>query len=242
MFTLVGSTSCSVAAVPPITEPSFLIVSAAALVDSINPCAIAVLLILLTALLAVKQKRQALTTGLFFIGGLYLAYLILGLGLISVIQLSGLAGLFHKLIGALAIIIGLLNLKDYFWYGGGGFVMEIPRSWRPAIQKLLKGVTSPWGAFAMGFVVTAFELPCTGGPYLFVLGLLANSCTWKQIVPILLYYNLIFVLPLIVITALLYWGYSTVEKASAWKEKNLRLLHLIAGLIMLSLGLWVFLS
>lgn len=241
MLALGALSSCSATA-PAITQPSFLVVSAAALVDSINPCAIAVLLILITALLAIKKRRQALITGLFFIAGLYLAYLVLGLGLISVVQLSGLAGLFHKLIGGLAIIIGLLNLKDFFWYGGGGFVMEIPRSWRPKVQKLLKTVTSPWGAFIMGLVITAFELPCTGGPYLFVLGLLANSCTWSTIIPILLYYNLVFILPLLLITGLLYFGYSSVEKASAWKDRNLRRLHLVAGLIMLILGLWVFLS
>jgi cytochrome c biogenesis protein CcdA len=238
--------SCQVCGEPAVSslgfEPSWLVVTSAAFVDSINPCAIAVLLILLGALLMVKEKKQALLTGVFFILALYLAYLFLGLGLISFLQLSGLAKIFHQLIGVLAILIGLLNIKDFFWYGGGGFVMEIPRSWRPTIQGFLKKATSPLGAFLTGIVVTAFELPCTGGPYFFVLGLLAHNYSLSQILPILLYYNLIFVLPLLLITTLIYFGYSSVEKTTAWKDRNLRLLHLIAGLIMLSLGIWVFLS
>lgn len=233
---------CGPVPTPIPTAPSWWVITSAAFVDSINPCAIAVLLILLGALLATRDKRRALTIGLFFIMALYLSYFLLGLGFLSVLQLSVLASIFHHFIGALAIIIGLLNIKDFFWYGGGGFVMEIPRSWRPTLQKLLKGVTSPLGAFLMGFAVTAFELPCTGGPYIFVLGLLANRFSWQKVLPILLYYNLIFVFPLLLITGLIYAGYSTVERATAWKERNLRLLHLIAGLIMVSLGIWVFAS
>lgn len=233
---------CGPTAGPIIKAPSLWVVTSAAFVDSINPCAIAVLLILLGALLATKDKKRALVTGLFFILALYCAYFLLGLGFISVLQLSGLGILFHRLVGGLAILIGFLNLKDFFWYGGGGFVMEIPRSWRPTLKKLLRAVTTPWGAFVMGFAVTAFELPCTGGPYIFVLGLLSSQTSWAKILPILLYYNLVFVLPLLLITGLIYFGYSTAEKATAWKERNLRILHLIAGLVMLSLGIWVFLS
>ncbi len=121
-------------------------------------------------------------------------------------------------------------------------MMEIPRSWRPMMQKLLLKVGSPVGAFVMGLAVTAFELPCTGGPYFFVLGLLSQQLSLVQILPLLLYYNLIFVSPLILLTILIYLGYATVERAIDWKERNLRLLHLVAGLLMLGLGVWVFLN
>jgi cytochrome c biogenesis protein CcdA len=227
-----------------IGEVSFWVVTCAGLVDAINPCAIAVLLILLGGLLVFKEqgKRRALVSGLAFIAALYLAYFLLGMGLVSFFQLSGLASFFHRFIGGLAIVVGLLNIKDFVWYGGGGFVMEIPRSWRPTMQKLLLKVSSPAGAFLIGLAVTAFELPCTGGPYLFVLGLLSQSMSRLEIIPLLLYYNLIFVSPLIFLTILIYFGYASIEKAIDWKERNLRLLHLLAGLLMLGLGVWVFTS
>ena len=225
-----------------IEKASLWVITCAGLVDAINPCAIAVLLILLGGLLVFKEqgRRRVLLSGFSFISALYLAYFLLGLGLISFLQLSGLAAVFHRLIGGLAIIVGLFNIKDFIWYGGGGFVMEIPRSWRPTMQKVLLKVSSPAGAFLAGLLVTLFELPCTGGPYLFVLGLLSHSLSRIEAIPLLLYYNLIFVSPLIILTFLIYLGYASVEKAIDWKERNLRLLHLIAGLLMLGLGVWVF--
>ncbi|MBN2142860.1 hypothetical protein JW711_06035 [Candidatus Woesearchaeota archaeon] len=221
---------------------SIITVISAALVDSINPCAIAVLLILMSALVAAGDKRRALYAGLAFTLSIYIAYFLFGLGLFSALQISGLSYWFYKAIGFLAIIIGLANIKDYFWYGGGGFVMEIPRAWRPTLKRMLGAVTSPLGAFIMGFAVCLFELPCTGGPYIFILGLLAEKTTMMASIPILLLYNLFFVLPLLVITALIYTGFSSTEKANEWKDKNIRILHLAAGLVMLVLGLLVVLG
>jgi cytochrome c biogenesis protein CcdA len=209
----------------------------AAFVDSINPCAIAVLLILLTTLLAAGDRRRALIAGIAFTTAIYISYLLFGLGLLSALRLSGIAGWFSSIVAIIAIIIGLANIKDFFWYGGAGFIMEIPRSWRPTIKKILGGVTSPVGAFFAGFAVCLFELPCTGGPYLVVLGMLADTTTIAQALPLLLLYNLVFVLPLIIITALVFAGLATTEQATAWKERNLRALHLVAGIVMLVLGI-----
>lgn len=221
---------------------SLLTVIGAALVDSINPCAIAVLLILLGALLASGDKKRAIRAGFAFTISIYIAYFLFGLGLFSVLQISGLSYWFYKIIGILALVIGLANIKDFFWYGGAGFVMEIPRAWRPALKRMLGAVSSPFGAFLMGFVVCLFELPCTGGPYLFILGLLAERATLIASIPILLLYNLFFILPLIIITISIYFGFASVEKATEWKDKNIRILHLVAGIIMLILGLVVVLG
>jgi len=220
--------------------PTIPVVTGAAFVDSINPCAIAVLLILLGTLMVTGDRKKALKTGVAFISALYLTYFALGIGLIGILNLSGFAKIFHQFIGIIAMAVGVFNIKDYFWYGGGGFVMEIPRSWRPRLKNLLSKATSPVTAFSIGIIVTLFELPCTGGPYIFVLGLLSQNLSWIKVIPILLYYNLVFVFPLIILSGLIYFGYSTVEKADIWKEKNIRVLHLVAGIIMIILGGWVY--
>jgi len=90
-------------------------------------------------------------------------------------------------------------------------------------------------------VITLFELPCTDGPYIFALGYL-SSLSKITILPYLLYYNFLFVLPLLVITILIYAGFASIEKAAAWKERNLRILNLITGLLMIGLGIWVIIS
>ncbi len=221
---------------------SMLTVIGAAIVDSINPCAIAVLLILLGALMVGGDRKKALKAGFAFTVSIYIVYFLFGLGIFSALQITGLSYWFYKVIGILAIIIGLTNIKDYFWYGSGGFVTEIPRKWRPTLKKMLGSVTTPLGAFLMGFAVCLFELPCTGGPYIFILGLLAERTTQMLAIPILLLYNIFFILPLIIITLLVYAGFASVEKTTEWKERNIRRLHLIAGIMMLVLGMIVILG
>ncbi|AKM82417.1 TPA: hypothetical protein DD449_04985 [Candidatus Berkelbacteria bacterium] len=122
--------------IPVIKEISWVVITSAALVDSINPCAIAVLLILLGSLLTLKTKRQAVLTGLSFVVGLFVAYFLAGFGLFHALTLVGIAKWFHLVVGILAIIIGLSNVKDYFWYGAGGFVTEIPNRWRPKMKNI----------------------------------------------------------------------------------------------------------
>lgn len=215
---------------------SILVVIGAAVVDSINPCAIAVLLVLLSALLITDSRKKILTFGLSFIASIYICYFLFGLGLFASLQIFNISSLFYKTIGVLALVLGILNIKDYFWYGAGGFVMEIPRSWRPTLKGLLNRVTTPLGAFFVGFVVCLFELPCTGGPYLVILGLLAEKSTRIAAMPILALYNLVFVLPLLLIVYLLYIGHTNIDKVKEWKERNVKVLHLIGGIIMFILG------
>lgn len=227
-----------------LTGISLATIITAGLADSINPCAIAVLLIMLGSLLSiVKDKKKAFFSGLAFIFSIYIVYFLFGLGLFSAIQSTGISNWVYKIIGIVAILIGLFNIKDYFWYGAGGFVMEIPMSWRPTLQKLLKSITSPMGAFIMGFLVCFFELPCTGGPYFFVIGLLAEKATQAAAIPVLLLYNIFFILPLLLINFLFYYyGKKTLDKADNWKQKNLRRIHLVTGIVMMILGIIVILE
>lgn len=216
-------------------------VFSAAAVDAINPCAFAVLIILLTTILAAGIRRKALFAGLAFTIAIYISYFLMGVGLYSAIMAAGITHLFYSIVAVLAILIGLFNLKDYLWYGKW-FVMEVPMKWRPALKKLIKGVTSVPGAFLVGFVVSLFLLPCTSGPYIVILGLLAKAATRNYALLLLVFYNLIFVLPMLIITLAIYFGFTTTEKAEEWRTKRLKVLHLIAGIIILLLGIGMFVA
>jgi cytochrome c biogenesis protein CcdA/glutaredoxin len=217
------------------------IVIAAAAVDAINPCAFAVLIILMTAALAIANKRRALKFGLAFTISIYISYFLMGLGLFSALQATGISHTFYIIVTILAVIVGLLNIKDYFWYGKG-FLMEVPLSWRPKMKKLLNSATSPLGAFVVGFAVSLFELPCTGGPYIVILGLLAQEVTREVGVLYLLLYNLVFVTPLIILSLIIYKGLSTTETLEKIRQEKIRVLHLIAGLLMLCIAIAMILS
>lgn len=207
--------------------------------DAINPCEFAILILLMASLLVSEDNRKkALRVGLAFIAAVFTAYFLMGIGLLEFLRAYTLnfSGLFYKIVGGLAIVIGLLNVKDYFWYGGGGFIMEVPQRWRPKMKGLVRGITSPLGAFAVGLLVSLFLLPCTSGPYVVILGLLAAKTTFAKAFLYLILYNLIFILPMAAIVIAIYFGLPP-AKAEAWRKTKLRLLHLIAGVILLALGI-----
>jgi len=206
----------------------------AALVDSINPCEFAVLLILIATILASGNRKRALLSGLAYSASIFISYFLMGIGLYSVISSFGTPVMFMKVIGVIAILIGLFNIKDFFWYGKV-FLMEVPLSWRPKLKSLVKSITGPLSAFLIGFIVSLFLLPCTSGPYIVILGMLGHGETMMRAVWLLLLYNLIFVLPMIIISVGMYFGMN-VEKAEETRNKNLKVLHLIAGVIMIIMG------
>lgn len=213
----------------------------AAAVDAINPCAFAVLILLLTTILATDNKRRALFAGLAFTLSIFISYLLMGLGLYSAIQVTGLSHTFYIVVAILAILVGVFNMKDYFAYGKW-FIMEVPISWRPKMKALLRGITSVPGAFMIGFVISLFLLPCTSGPYIVILGLLAHATTFTYALTLLVLYNFVFVIPMLVITLLIYFGITTTKQAEEWRSGKLKVLHLIAGILMLVVGIAMLVS
>lgn len=215
-----------------LTIPAVVI---AAVIDSINPCEFAILILLLTTVLASGSKRRALYTGIAFSAAIYLSYFLMGLGLYSALQISNFTRIFYIVVSIAAIIIGLFNVKDYFWYGKW-FAMEVPLTWRPWMKMLVRSVTSIPGAFFIGILISLFLLPCTSGPYIVILGLLAEVATKNYAIMLLLLYNAIFILPMLIITGIISFGFATTEQAEEWRQRNIKILHLIAGLLMLAIG------
>jgi cytochrome c biogenesis protein CcdA len=110
------------------------------------------------------------------------------------------------------------------------------------MKRLLQGATSIPGAFLIGFVVSLFLLPCTSGPYIVVLGMLASASTRTEAALWLLFYNAIFVSPMIAISAAVYAGWTSAEKVEQWRTRNLQRLHLVAGMVLLLLGFGLLLA
>ena len=218
--------------------PGIASVTAAALADSVNPCAMMVLIILLSSL-TVMQKTPAriAATAAAFVLAAYMTYFLIGIGLTQVIQTFGMDKWIVTAVGGIAVAIGLAELKDAFFYRSGGWAVEIPDAWRNRLNKLILSVASPAGAFLAGAAVTFFELPCTGGPYLFGISLISQVPDAERYL-LLAYYNMIFILPLVLIAAAVVTGSATIEKAEAFRNEHIKAMHFIIGVIMLSLGIW----
>ena len=227
---------------------NFLRITTLALADSVNPCAIAVLTMVLVSILIhnPEKRKRVLYAGLAFIGAVFIGYLFYGAIIIQFFTtfaqfMRESSGFIYKGLAIFAMILGALNVKDYFYYEPGGVATEMPLWMRPYAKLTINKITSPLGAFFIGFLVTVFLLPCTIGPYIIASGLLVEI-GFLNALPWLIYYNILFVLPMAVIVALIYWGFSEVQDISGWKERNIKRLHLIAGVLLFLVGLLLLLG
>ncbi len=223
-------------------DADFIRITFLALADSVNPCAIAVLTMVLMAILIQnpEKKKKVLYGGLAFVASVYIGYLFYGLIIIQFFKtfaefLRENSVYVYNGLGIFAMLLGALNIKDFFMYKKGGLATEMPIFMRPKVKKIINQITSPKGAFLIGFLVTLFLLPCTMGPYIIASGLLAELGIFGAL-PWLLYYNLLFVLPMLAITLIIFFGLTRIQDVSGWKERNIKKLHLIAGILLFLVG------
>ena len=207
----------------------------AAIIDSINPCAIGVMILMLSVLLTGgKSTGRMLFLGSLYIASVFLTYLLAGVGL-----LYGLASLPLYLteyisisVGALIISAGVIEIKEFFWYGQG-FSLHIPVRFIKPIYKMARKTTVP-GIILLGVFVSAVELPCTGAPYLAVITLLSQYFDTFGFM-LLIVYNLIFVLPLMVILAMVVIGVK-LHALKKWKHESRGFMRLFIGFLPVAMG------
>ena len=219
----------------PVITPSLII--SAALVDSINPCAFSVLIFLLISVVPIRDKRRILAVGGCYIAAVFSLYLLSGLGLFSLVHLTGVSTILAYLGAVVAIVLGLVSVIDVMRHKDA-FLLAIPASRKEQIDQYIQRSTLP-AAFCLGILVGLFELPCTGGIYLAILGLVSSNYTLAEGLPYLILYNLIFILPLVVILVLVTFGLNP-EHADAWRVRHRRALRLLVGIAMILLGVLIF--
>lgn len=215
--------------------PTLSVVIVSAAIDSINPCAIGVLILMVSVVLGGKGSVKRL----LFLGGLYifaifLTYLLAGLGLIYFLANVPLfvAEYLALIVGSFVILAGLLEVKDFYWYGKG-FSLQIPPVFAEKIHKYSANVTVP-GVILLGCFIAAVELPCTGAPYLAIITLLSLNFNFQAFM-LLILYNIIFVAPLVVILLLVAGGMK-VDKIKNWKEGNKGYMRFAIGFMLIALG------
>ncbi|HVP93846.1 MAG TPA: cytochrome c biogenesis CcdA family protein [Methanoregulaceae archaeon] len=223
----------SVTGVKELTIP---IIIAAALVDGLNPCALAVLLFLLITIVSVGSGKRMLQVGLTYIGAVFLFYFISGLGVFTFVQVSGIPRIFSTVAAAVAIIVGIIMIKEAA-YPGRGLLLAIPESKKGTITRYIHESTLP-AAFVLGILVGIFELPCTGGIYLAILSMITSKMTFASGLPLLILYNIAFVIPLLVTLAVVYFGIPP-ERLENWRNEQRLMIRMVMGLFMIGIGIIV---
>lgn len=215
-----------------------LILIVAALAESLNPCAYSVLLLTIAFLFSLGRSRaHILQAGGAFILGIFLVYIGIGLGALQALQLFNTPHFMAKIGAVILLVLGSINLINSF-FPKFPIKLSIPQSAHNKMALLMEKGSIPT-AFALGALVGLGEFPCTGGPYLVVLGLLHDQATRLAGLAYLLLFNLIFILPL-VIFLLIASEQSLLAKVQEWKKSSTGNMRFWSGIVMVVLGVIIF--
>lgn len=214
------------------------LVGVAALVDSINPCAFGILLLTIAFLLSLQKTRASiLKIGGVYILGLLTVYFLIGLGILQALHLFNTPHFMAKVGAALLIALGGINLINEF-FPSFPIKLRIPQAAHVKMASLMNKASLP-AVFLLGALVGLCEFPCTGGPYLMVLGLLRDQSTYLTGVGYLLLYNLIFIAPLVLILCIASDN-ALLVKVQAWKKSETKHMRFWGGIAMIILGFLIF--
>lgn len=213
------------------------LVITAGLIDGFNPCAFAVLLLFITFTMGMLQMqanyRYALMSmGSIYISGIFVTYVLIGVGLLSAISFFSSTHAVGKAAAFISMILGVIVMKDYFIPGSS--FLKIPVKMHTSINNWIRRTTSP-GVFAAGVLVGLCTVPCSGGIYLAVIGLLSLQSTLAQGIVYLLLYNLMLILPLVVVL-IASSNRKVVDKMVTWQSRNKSRVRLLMGSFMVAMG------
>lgn len=210
------------------------------LLDGFNPCAMWVLLFLLSILVRLRSRRKMFVVGGIFVlvsGVVYFAFMAAWL---NAFVLIGYSRTIQLVLGGVAIAIGALNVKDFFWLGSGPSV-GIPARAKPGIYVRARRILTAerigpalGGVIVLAFLVNTVELLCTAGlPALYTQILSLRDLAWWQYYGYLALYNLFYMIDdsLILVVAVVTLSHHRLQRGEA------RWLKLVSGGTMVALGL-----
>jgi cytochrome c biogenesis protein CcdA len=181
-----------------------------------------------------SSTKRMVWLGFLYTFSVFSVYLAAGVGLVYYFASIPLyvAEYLSIAVGVCLVFAGLLEVKDYFWYGRG-FSLSIPAS---AAKKLhdYAAQTSAFGVIFLGAFVSAVELPCTGAPYIAIITVLSQYFDFTAFL-LLVLYNIIFVAPLIVIICLIALG-KKIQDVKQWKEDSRGSMRLMIGVLLIALS------
>lgn len=219
--------------------PAFTLV--VGLVDGINPCAMYVLLVLLSILVHVRSSRRLALFGSLFVVMSGVVYFLFMTAWTELFELMGLSAWITRSLGAVVLLMGLINLKELVWFKRG-VSLTIPESAKPRIYRRMRRIADasslPFafvGIAALAFMVNLIELGCTLGlpaVYTRILTLHSElSATGRYLYLVL--YNLAYVVPLAVIVAV----YTITLRRMTLSERGAKALKAVSGALLVTFGL-----
>jgi thiol-disulfide isomerase/thioredoxin len=208
-------------------------VAVSGLIDGINPCAFASIIFFISYLTLIKRKgREILWVGGIFTLSVFLTYFLIGTGALKMITSLSFLPLVRKIFvlvtAVLALILGVVSLYDYLQFKRKGTTkdakLQLPSFLKnmihSAIRKNIRLSNYILMAAVIGFIVSLLELVCTGQIYLPIITFISTIPDLKvNALFYLLFYNLMFIVPLVLVFSFTYWGTTSVQW-TALTQKN----------------------
>jgi len=229
-------------AAQPLVLSTFLI----AFVDGFNPCSLWILMLLMGLVIHSGSRKRVMMVGLAFLLTTATIYAVFIAGVFKVMSLLAFMGWIKWIVALFALVFGLVNIKDFFWFKKG-FSFTIADEHKPGIYKSFRSLNDPkarglaliGATIVMAAGIAIVELPCTAGFPVIWSGLIhAQEVGWLEFSSLLLVYLLVYLLDEVVVflTAVF------TLKIGKFDVKHGQALKLFGGLIMIALALMLVLK
>ena len=214
------------------------------LIDGFNPCAMWILLFLISVLIGMKDKKRMFIIGFTFLLASALVYMAIMLSWINIVIQLSTTNMFRNIIAIVAIIGGIINLRSYMnslnEEDSSGCEVVDDKKRKKIFNKIKKFTKEKSlflaliGVIALAVSVNIVELACSAGlPLVFSELLLINNITGIQSLMYVLIYILFFLIDDIIVFSIAMF---TME-ATGLSTKYNKYSHLIGGIIMLIIGI-----
>ncbi len=225
----------------------------AGLIDGLNPCAFATIVFLVSYLAFLgKKSREILLYGIIFTFGVFIAYLIAGMGLMAGFrQLSGFPLItkgIYLVIALFAFVLGIISFYDYILYRrgqGAKMKLQLPMALKKRIHGIIRKQTRSSRAgfiatFILGFIIAGTEVVCTGQLYLPTIGYIMTIPKLRAYAFFnLVLYNIMFIIPLVGIFVAAFYGVTSEKMALVTKEHT-GTVKLLTAILFIGLGVFLF--
>jgi cytochrome c biogenesis protein CcdA len=233
----------------------WLAVVLAGLVDGLNPCAFATIIFFVSYLsLSGKKGKEILITGASFTLGVFVAYFVVGLGFYKVLDLiSGFTSVISKIVyiltAAMCLVLAVLSIRDFIKVRKGDLsdmALKLPEPLRKRINQTVregrKASSYVLGAFVTGLLISLLELACTGQIYLPVIISMSSIPSMRgQAMLYLVLYNLMFIVPLIIVFILAYYGTNS-KQFTDFLRKHAGAVKIGMAIVFILLAAWLIVS
>jgi len=195
-----------------------------------------------------RTRREVAVVGLCFAAAVFVTYLALGLGAFKAIKIasvsSGVSRGLSVVVGCFALVLGGYSFRDFAIYRRTGkaadMKVKLPERIRLRVRKMvskgMRGRRLVLGALGLGVVIPLLESVCTGQVYLPTITYVSRDAGLApKAMGLLILYNLMFIVPLLVVFGLAWFGVTS-ERLAAFSRRHVGVSKLFLGLVFLGMG------